>query len=343
MTLSVYIGDKKIDDVLSVSIQRNLDYVVGTATITLPYHKKFQFKRWDAIKIYYGDKILMNGFLTDRRVSLSRHDASITLRAEDAIGIAKFRNIKWDYDKGYLSQRLVDIFYRLNPWLSVVPLDIRLYKDVVVNFNSQQSLIDFFRMLKEEMGLWVYSTRDGTVVVQSPSWLFDNEVPAWEFKYGDNIFSIDIQNTLNFIWAVVIVGNRCNGVALDVFTREVIGGDKTNGIEIIQRYDIYDQEEADEVARNILIQRNKEAFVTIDVPFRPDYNLTDYVLIKNIPDEIPEDRKFFITSVEHHISSSDIHTTLKLAYSPLLTMPDRITKERDKTPLDLEVLTSIGV
>lgn len=302
-------------------------------------------------------KLIFDGFVDSIKLSISKSNISYNFEALGTLGLANYRNLEY--------QHLTGTAYELLPtWLQLAGLQQGQYN--VYPVSRDLIPIDRVRFIDTDAGNWVWISEGGTTLkevitdirqkyavvihqsgdgfvnVITPVYLLQApedstlSVNAWNFSIDEgNVFEIDYGELTNYYNAVVVIGQGgVHGVAVDPIA--VANNDGQVNYLIHENRNLLGEEECQRVARNKLLDLEKNYFVTFKTKFHPDFMVMQPFTL-NDNNKFTGNEVLLIKSYDFTISKTDISCTIT-GFSHAATLLPTDVALSDTGVLDVDVL-----
>jgi len=214
---------------------------------------------------------------------------------------------------------------------------------LIVRWANSNDLKEIYASVKDDFGVRIHQQGNGIVNIFDPLYYFTiDQVPAWEFVLGYNMFNIDYGDITGDVSMVECVGYGDIGYAIDPTGIALKGGTldiSTDDEHIynkitIFRLNITSLDELELEAKNVLLELMRNNVITFQTIFKPEINVGDFITVQD--GEIYSDQAMQIKSFTFDISKGATHMTITAWRSVLATQPEAlIVSKTGITDLDI--------
>lgn len=208
------------------------------------------------------------------------------------------------------------------------------------------SLMEELKTMRKNYAIIIHQSGDGYINIITPTQLLSQpdglSLNAWEFRLNENIWELNYGDLTSDINSVICIGRPpIVGYAVDPIAVQLLAGNNPVGPEhyryiSIERRDIISEEDAETVAKNMLLEIMRNYTIQFKSLFNPEFMIGQPVTVYD-DDKYPDGRIFFIKRYEVTISKTDVSCDI-IAYANSLTvLPEEIVL--DSTGIaDVDVL-----
>lgn len=351
------------------SIQQDLDNIPLSMSFTIPYVDRATWstaniRKYDLIKLYYNefDSIAEQNAATVDTMNVEFYGYIDTLPlSEDKTSGIKF-TVNCKSIAGLLFEKTTEVpihqqdlptlLQNAQDLLGVDLLPSIEVNGITYNFTPKLSKNKYFgetlNELKTKYAFQCYQQGAGKLILTVPSY-FNKQSEVTIYDITKNVFMVDYGSIEQGVDSVLILGNNCVGFAIDPISMQLKQGVLPENIDlninptreqvnplIIQRRDIFNAEDAQEIARNKLIEAARNYSITIEVPYQANQNVGDMIQIIN-SQVISPTQKWIIKKRNVTIEKSNIKVQLVLYSNSIVDFPDDILKDSTGI-LDTDIL-----
>lgn len=336
-------------DLQNISITRNMDNIIHTATISdLPYEEVYHYiAKYDKITVYYdyydlllGQQVtitLFNGEVMNKSsvYSNGQHFVTLELMSKGNL-LTRVRNpyqSKGESLQQYIRDSLLD-----SGLSDTLGLKFYMERDILGRFNPSGKLIEELREIRKKYAVMIFEDEANDIVVATPYFLRKNleNVQVYNLDMNNYPMNISIQNLFSDINTIVAIGfstkkdkTMCFGIAFDPFSYRINGGEINYRIEYA--FDITGGKPAlSQFALSKLMEEARQYKIKItNIPFENRFLLGQLVSITNHP-EINPGQIFMIEEIQEDISIDDSKVDLVVSGYALGLIPEDITLGNEK-------------
>jgi len=219
---------------------------------------------------------------------------------------------------------------------NLIPIaDVKNYlgfmNGITAKVNAANTTADVIKSFRDRYGIIFIQQLSGEVYVYAMTGLLlQSQTEAWEFDTNKNIFNIEYTDTTSDIDAVIVYGRGgAIGEALDILkiqskgiTPDINGNYNVRTLRL-ERRDIFDEEALQKIAREKLLEINKNNLVTFSTKFDPDFKIGDLFTINDY-DFFSGSEVFFIKSIEWSLAKTEYDCTITGFANSLAYLPENI-------------------
>lgn len=194
-------------------------------------------------------------------------------------------------------------------------------KDIITNFRDKNGVI-FIQQLSGEVDVFSYG-----------SMMFANEgetIEAWQFDVNDNVFNLKYGNVTSDYEAVIIYGaGGIKGEAIDVLKCQAkgIAQDENGNYKCryyrYERRDLFSEEDCQKVAREMLLEMNKNYLISFETKFLPNYKIGHPFQIKDY-DLFSGEEIWFIKSINWKLGKGSFDCEITGFANSLVVLPENL-------------------
>lgn len=203
-----------------------------------------------------------------------------------------------------------------------------------IKTTGGQSLMDELRNMRKNYALIIHNAGDGKIYVITPTQLLSQpdqlNLNAWEFRLNDNMWEIDYGEVQNDINSVICLGRPpIVGYAVDPAAVQlnagpgVTPGPQNYSYISIERRDLTSEEDCESVARNTLLEIERNYIVSFRTLFKPQFMIGQPVVIYD-DDRYPDGKIFFIKKYTVTISKDDVSCYMSVYANSLTVLPEEL-------------------
>ena len=204
--------------------------------------------------------------------------------------------------------------------------------DVVIKSPQGETAVELLQAFRDKTGVVLLQQMSGEVDVFSPAdAMITERIEAWDFNTNENIFSIDYGDTTSDYDAVLVYGmGGIVGEAIDILKVQARGvpldenGNYVCNVYRVERRDLTSEEDCQKIAREMLLEINKNHIITFQTKYLPDYKIGQPFTIVD-DDMFSGSEMFFIKSIDWAIAKNQFDCTIKGFMNNLTTLPEDLT------------------
>ena len=292
---------------------------------------------------------IFTGFIDQIKLSKSKSSINYSITALGTLGMANYKNLAYEHKEG-TAGTLIPTWLQISglqigefnipgqvPAYDYIPYSKMRFVDVDAdNFlivgNGGKALKEVLSGVREKYALIIHQGGDGYVNILFPFFLVRNygnsSVTAWEFNINDGtLYDIDYGDLTQAYNGIVVLGQGgIKGVAVDVIALQNNGG-VINYLTLEQR-DLTSEEDCQKIAREKLLEMEKNYFISIKTKFDPRFEVGQPVsIIDN--DKYDGTQIFFMKKYSFTISKSDVSCTIQASAAGQTLIPEDLIMASD--------------
>jgi len=292
---------------------------------------------------------IFEGFIDTVKLSKSKSSISYNFTALGTLGMANYKNLSYEHKEG-TAGTLIPTWLQISglqigefnipgqvPAYDYIPLSKMRFVDVDAdNFlivgNGGTALKDVLSGIREKYALIIHQSGDGYVNVLFPFFLVNNYgdagVTAWEFNINDGtLYDIDYGDLTQAYNGIVVIGQGgIKGVAVDVIALQNNGG--VVNYLTLEHQDLKSEEDCQKVAREKLLEMEKNYFITVKTKFDPRFAVGQPVAIID-NDKYDGTQVFWIKKYSFTISKTDVSCTVQASAAGQTLIPEDLIMASD--------------
>lgn len=339
------IRDVQYDIGDNITIQYDLDNMFTNLSLTMPYIKNEQFdttifRDSDRVQLFYGlfsdassannatiDDLtkIFDGYIDKLPRSISKTNGwQYSLQCKSRLALSFERPSRIPFVNNTIRRFLEQAFNNADLTDFVTNLDITgVSENFTVKLETTNKFGEALQQIKDKYALHIFDKPDNTLKITTPFFLSrQSTVDAFQFKLDENMFSFNQSDKNAMIDCVIVVGTNCVGVAFDPIGYQLRFGKRIEDlvpnprIEVEQlrtkyeyRRDVFSQVDAQELARNLLVDKLKANNVTFDTIFKTEYELGAPFVIQGV-DKIPDNQLWIMKSITFNLSKGSNTCTI---------------------------------
>jgi hypothetical protein len=301
----------------NITIEEDLDKTYNEASLDLPairneFFNTIDFKRFDVFKIYFkyfntkeeadaatvdNLDLIFDGYIESTPMSESKMDGlnynSLGLRS--TAGLFYETNSPVRFFDGTL-QTIIDtiIQYSVSTYfLTGLEVDSNISQNWVFKVGTTHFIGEVFDNIRKNYALKIFQKSNGVLKIQLPS-SFGSHFNPWIMDVLNNVFEIDYGDVSQNLDSVVVIGTNCIGVAFDPITYQLKNGVLRENLvssiipdnrllnpKVVVRRDLFNSEDCQRVARELLLEIAKNYVITIKALYEPGVQLNDVFIVNN--------------------------------------------------------------
>lgn len=191
-----------------------------------------------------------------------------------------------------------------------------------INLEGGKTTKDFLMKLREKYAVILHEAGDGVFRLSTAEIFSGNTAVDFEFDFSEgNIFDLDYGDLTSQYNAVVVFGFPPNvGVALDAIA---VANTGAVNYFLMENRDLKSIEDCEQVARNKLLELERNFYITFKAPFKPEFRIGQTFRLKD-QDRFTGDEKFIISKVAWTINKTDVAATITGYTHSLTLLPENI-------------------
>lgn len=345
----IQIADFTYDIGDSISLDEELKRTFQTMSLTLPYITTEQWnttgiKRYDVIKLYYKEfntayeaeqatvadcDLIFDGYISEiEKPNFNKTTGrSINLQCKTTMGLSYERSTQIKFFNANISTFLEKALNETNLFDSIPQIYVQgLSDNLILKIDSTTFFGNVVDNIREKYVFNAFQNRTGELYIKTPFYMSQQTTNTRIYDLETNIFDFNDGSASSKSDCIIVLGTECIGIAFDPISYQLKNG-ITDSVttpdlnllnpEYIFRRDIFNQEEAQEVARNVLLERAKNYTISFDTIFDPTLKPGEPFLIRNV-DTIPENQTWITKKITTTLGKSEKKSTI-VAYSHSLS------------------------
>ena len=305
----------------------------------------------------YLMSLIFDGFIDQIKLNKSKTNINYEITALGTLGLANYRNLEYQHKTGTAGEMILTVlqisglqigqFNVLEVQRDLIPADKVRFIDVdvsgrVIVIDGGTPLKDVLEQIRKKYALIIHQSGDGYVNVMTPYYLLKANtdstlsVNAWNFDLNlGNAFEIDYGDLTQTYNAIVVLGQPgIYGVALDP-----IAVANNNGVVnylVFESRNLASDEECQKVARDKLLEMERNYFVTFKTKFMPDFMIGQPFTLKD-NDRYTGNETLLIKKYSFTIDKSDVSCTIQGYMHGATLIPEDVALSNTGV-LDVDIL-----
>jgi len=289
--------------------------------------------------------LIFDGFIDTIKLSKTKTSINYEIGALGTLGLANYRNLEYKHTTGNaleLIPTLLQIAGLQQGQFNVTPVErdlIPISKVRFIDVDAKNRLLTVeggtdlkavLESVRKKYAMIIHQSGDGYVNLMTPWFLvkFGGQnstlnVNAWSFDLNEgNLYEIDYGDLTVDYNAVVVLGNPpVYGVAVDPIAVQNNGGN-VNYLTFENR-DLFSDEDCQKVARDKLIDMEKNYLVTLKTKFHPEFMVGQpFIIVDN--DRFDGTQVLTIKKYSFVIDKADVSCTVQGFSGSATMIPDDI-------------------
>lgn len=316
--LLLVIGNKQFDFGDEIVIEEELKSTFMKVSFNLPFFETSNFstkqiKRYDVAQIYFNfftnafdrqnaniDSMIkiFDGYVHNIPVSESKGTGikynSVTLRS--AIALMYERSATIAFYTGNLNFILDQAIQQTNftQYVNQVLVDPNIGSNLIFKIENSTFFGEVLDGIKQKYAVQIFQTGNKDLYFQFPSSFNGEDVTTFPYDMKVNCFNMNYGDLTQKIDTVIVVGLNCLGIAFDPIAYQLKNGvspDELSGTvvpdknllnpRLIYRRDVFDEETAQRIARETLLELAQNYTISFDGEFFPEQRVGQRFVIQN--------------------------------------------------------------
>lgn len=299
----------------NIRIERDLHKTFNTAEITLPSLQTelidtFNLKKYDVFQIYFKYfntkseaesasimdlDLIFDGYIEETPISESKMNGLVygNLKMKSTAGLLYEISTQIPFFKSTM-EVILDWAHRdSNLYIPGFIVDKSISPNWLFNINASNYLGEVFDNMRKNYAIQIFQKYDSYISITLPS-TFKPKEEAFIMDLNENVTEIDYGDTAQHIDTVIVLGTNCIGIAFDPIAyqlkRGVIPEDLKNSVipdksllnpRMLNRRDLFSEEDCQRVAREELLKTAKNYTITLKCKFDSSLELGDNFIVIN--------------------------------------------------------------